>query len=233
MPSSAAQLPRQRGGRCRHHGAVIGCPAPQTLHPQRGLGRRAGAAVVVAVRGCPDAGPAVRRCVRRADVRPPGRADLQCPGDRCPPERCDRSVRTDRHPGQTGVRGSAASASTLSGPRWIPDLGAAGQATSGGPGSTGRCGLRAAWSSLPESGLAGKRWSNVGRAWLARGSTAHLGCRFAGAPAGATRSPPGRGSWSSVRVPVGWLGAREGAGAPKSPAGASWAGCRRDARPWG
>jgi hypothetical protein len=137
-------------------------------------------------RGYPDAGHAVRRSVRRADVRPPGRADVQCPGDRCPRDRCDPSVRTDRRPV------SAASASALSGPRWIPDAGAAGQATFGGSGSTCRCGLRAAWSSLPDSGLAGKGWSNVGRAQLARGSTAHLDRRFAGAPAGATRSPLGR-----------------------------------------
>jgi hypothetical protein len=119
-------------------------------------------------RGCPAAGHAVRRSVRRADVRPPDHADGQCPGDRCPRDRCDPGVRTDRCPV------SAAAASALSGPRWIPDVGAPGQATFGGLGSTCRCGPQRAC------------------AWLARGSTADLGCRFAGAPAAAPRSPPGR-----------------------------------------
>jgi hypothetical protein len=49
MSSGAAQLPRQRGGTCRHRGAVIGCRAPQTLQPERGLAAQPAAVVVVAV----------------------------------------------------------------------------------------------------------------------------------------------------------------------------------------
>ena len=69
MPSSAAQLPRQRGGTCRHRVAVIGCLAPQTLQPERGLGRPAGAAVVVAVEDVrPPATPYVALSAVRTSV---------------------------------------------------------------------------------------------------------------------------------------------------------------------
>jgi hypothetical protein len=54
----------------------------------------------------------------------------------------------------------------------------------GASGSTCRCGRRAAGSSLPESGLAGRGWLCVGSAWLARGSTGDLGRRSACAQAG-------------------------------------------------
>jgi hypothetical protein len=58
------------------------------------------------------------RCPRplsamRTDVRPTGRADVRCPGDRCPRDRGDPGVRTDRRPV------SAAAAAALSAPRWI------------------------------------------------------------------------------------------------------------------
>jgi hypothetical protein len=79
MSSGAAQLPRQRGGTCRHRGAVIGCRAPKTVQPERGLGRPAGGRRHRGRRGCPDAGHAVRRSLRRADVRPLGRAGVRCP----------------------------------------------------------------------------------------------------------------------------------------------------------
>jgi hypothetical protein len=126
---------------------------------------------------------------------------VRCPGDRCPRVRCSRvrcsrvrcdpGVRTDRRPDRraSGVRGLCVRAVRTA---LDPEVGAAGQPRFGGPGSTCRCGPRAAWSSLPECGLAGKRWSCVGSAWLARGSTAGLGRRFAVAPAAAPRSPPGR-----------------------------------------
>jgi hypothetical protein len=156
----------------------------------------------------------------RTDVRPTGRADTRCPGGRCPGGRCpggrcpgvrcprdwrphdrgDPGVRTARRPVST------AAAAALSAPRWIPDVGAAGPATVGEPGSTCRCGRRAAWSSLPESGLAGKGWSNVGSAWLARASTAALAAAW---QAHRLRRRAGRladpGSWSGARCrSVGW-----------------------------
>jgi hypothetical protein len=187
MSSGAARLPVTAaagvGTRSRQ-----GLRAPQTLQPERGL---------VAQPASPSSWPSRmsgRRpcrwslCPRplsamRTDVRPTGRADTRCPGDRCPGDRCpgvrcprdwrphdrgDPGVRTARRPVST------AAAATRSAPRWIPEVGAAGPATVGAPGSTCRCGRRAAWSWLPESGLAGKGWSNVGRAWLARASTASL-----------------------------------------------------------
>ena len=205
----------------------MGCRAPQMRQPERGVGRLAGDR---RRRGRPDvrtpATPFVARprplSAMRTDVRPTGRADIRCPGDQCPHDLCDPAVRTDRRPV------SAAAAAALSAPRWIVEgVGAAGPATVGAPGWTCRCGPRAAWSSLPESGLAGKGWSNVGSARLARGSTPDLSRRFACVQAAAPCSPPGRPRELVQRRGAGRLpGSREGAGAPKSPAGASWAGCR-------
>jgi hypothetical protein len=55
---------------------------------------------------------------------------------------------------------------------------------------------------------AGKGWSNIGSAWLARVSTPDLGRRFACVQAAAPRSPPGRPRELSQRqVPVGGGGA--------------------------
>jgi hypothetical protein len=77
-------------------------------------------AVVVAVGDVRTAGsPFVAlsaSAVRRADVRPTGRADVRCPCVRCNP-----GVRTDTRPV------SAAAAAALSAPRWIlGGVGAAG-----------------------------------------------------------------------------------------------------------
>jgi hypothetical protein len=203
----------------------MGCPAPQTRQPEPDLAaqpasRRRGRP------GCPDTGHAVRRCVR---VRCPpcrrtsstGRADTRCPGVRCPGVRCPRDWRPhDR--GDPGVRTharpvSAAAAAARSAPRWIPDVGAAGPATVGAPGWTCRCGRRAAWSSLPASGLAGTGWSNSGSAWLAQASTAALAAAW---QAHRLRRRAGRladpGSWSSARCRSVGGGAGR-AGAPTSP----------------
>jgi hypothetical protein len=88
MSSSAAQLPSHCGGTCRHCGAVIGWRTLQTLQPKRGLHRPAGGRRRRRRRGCPDASHAViavsASSVRRADIRPTGRADVRCPGVRCP-----------------------------------------------------------------------------------------------------------------------------------------------------
>jgi hypothetical protein len=111
MPSSAAQLP----------GVVIGCRAPQALRPERGLRRPAGGRRRRGRRGCvrTPATPLVARSacwVRRAGVRPTGRADVRCPDDRCPGT--VHSGCPDGH----GARGSAAAASALSAPRLDPGM---------------------------------------------------------------------------------------------------------------
>ena len=103
MSSGAAQLPRHRGGRCRHPRAVMGCRAPQRRQPERGLGRPAGRRRRRAVQD-------VRTPARRSLLCPrplsacgrtsaqTGRADVWCPRDGCPRVRCDPGVRTDRRP---------------------------------------------------------------------------------------------------------------------------------------
>jgi hypothetical protein len=177
-------------------------------------------------RGCPDAGHAVRRSLRRADVRPPGRVDVRCPGDRCPPDRCDPGVRTARRPV------SVASASALSGTALDPGRRCRGTGHVGGPGSTCRGGPERPGRRRPNPAWRGrmvKRWQCVAghegrRQTRAVASRSHrLGRR--------ARRLADQGSWSTAPGcrSVGW-GAREGAGAHRSPAGVSWAGCRRAAR---
>ena len=187
MPSGAAQLPRQRVGTCRRRGAVIGCRAPQTLQPERGLGRRAGAAVVVAVEDVrPPATPYVALSAVRTSVHLVARtSSVQATGV--------HPSGVIRVSGQTGVRTdrcpvSAASASALSGPRWIPDVGAAGQATFGGLGSTCRCGppagLCVAGTRVDgRPGLPLRRRTGCGAAlaaWPTKGAGPAPGCRSVG-----------------------------------------------------
>jgi hypothetical protein len=217
IPGGAAQLPSHRGGRYRHRGAVIGCRAPQTLQPQRGLGRPAGGRRRRGRPGCPDAGHAVRRSVRVL-CPPCGRTSVQLVGRTSGVQATGvHATGVMRVSGQTGVRCPRPLR-----PRCPHRAGSGirrcgGTGHVGAAGSTCRCGPRAAWSSLPESGLAGKGWSNVG-AWLARGSTLDLGRRFAFAQAAAPRSPPrDQGSWSSARCRSVGRGTREGAGAHTSP----------------
>jgi hypothetical protein len=210
MPSGAAQLPRQRVGRCRRRGAVIGCRAPQTLQPERGLGRLAGAAVVVAVEDVrTPATPFVALSAVRTSVHLVARtSSVQATGVHATGViqvsgqtgvRCPRPLRP-RCPDRAGSRTSV--------PRDRPRL--------------------ADWVrrvAVVPSGLV-RGWHEGRRQTWAAASQAHRLRRRA-------RRLADQGSWSSARVPVGWLGAREGAGAHKSPADAFWAGCRRDARPWG
>jgi hypothetical protein len=135
-----------------------------------------------------------------------GRTGLRCP------RLCSRVIRTALDPGMARCGGPS-------------PLGAMGSRCRRGP--------RAAWSPA-RMGPDGKGWCWVGRGWLARGSPADLGRRIARRPQAA--APPGRladkgaGPAPGCRS-VGW-GAREHPGAHQSPAGASWAGCRRGARPW-
>jgi hypothetical protein len=136
-------------------------------------------------------------CVRRADVRPIGHADVRCPCVWCPRVRRNPGVRTD---------GPSVSAALQRAVRTALDL---GLGAAGRPrwrmGSMCRRGPRAARSTA-RMGPEGKRWC-WGWPWVARTRVdtrpgpphrTRTGC-------GAT-SPPGRqGSWSSARVPVGWL----------------------------
>jgi hypothetical protein len=107
----------------------MGCRAPQTLQPERGLRRPAGGRRRRGRPGCPDTGHAVRRSVRRrcplcgqTSVQRAGRTSgVHTTGVH---DRCDAGVRTDRRPV------SAALAAALSAPRWILEgVGAAGPAT--------------------------------------------------------------------------------------------------------
>jgi hypothetical protein len=106
------------------------------------LGRPAGGRRRRSRSGCPDASPAVRRSVRRADVRPPGRVDVRCPGVRCPGVRSDPGVRTDTRPGVRGL--CVRTVRTTLDPQRV---GAGAQVTFGGPGST-CCRRRQAWAPL-------------------------------------------------------------------------------------
>jgi hypothetical protein len=234
MPSGAAQLPSHRGGRCRHCGAVMDCPAPQTLQPERGSGRPAGGRRRRGRPGCPDAGHGGRRWVR-VRCSPCGRTSVQLVGRMSGVQATGvhatgviRGVRTDTRPVST------AAAAALSGPLLDPGIRrCGGTGHIGAPGWTCRCGRCAAWSSLPESGLAGRdgrtlavRGSHEGRrqTWTATWYAYRLRRRArCSATMGAGPAP----------VPVGWRGSRGRSGCSKSPAGAAWAGCRRTGRPWG
>ena len=233
MSSGAAQLPSHRGGRCRHRGAVMDCPAPQTPQPERGSGRPAGGCRRRGRPGCPDAGHGGRRWVR-IRCPPSGRTSVQLVGRTSGVQATGvhatgviRGVRPDTRPVST------AAAAALSAPCWIPE-------------SVGRrdrphwrTGLDLSlWSVrglvvAARIGPGGQEWSNVGRAWLARGSTPDLDCHLVCVPAAAPRSLLGdHGSWSSAGA--GRLaGSRGRSGCSKSPAGAACAGCRRTGRPCG
>jgi hypothetical protein len=194
MPSTAAQL--LRSPRRRHR-----LPRPQTPQPERGCPVQPAVAAVVAVEDVrTPATPFVAlsaSAVRHADGRPSklvgrtsgvhasgvhasgvirvsGRTRVRSP----------RPVRP-RCPHRAGSRNA---------------FGAAGQATCGTPGSTCRCSPRAAWSSLPESGLAARD----GRTLAVCGS--HEGRRQTWAAAShahrlrrRARRLADQGSWSSAR----------------------------------
>jgi hypothetical protein len=197
----------------------MGCRAPQTLPPERGLGRAAGGRRRRGRRGCPDAGHAVRRAVRVL-CPPCGRTSVQLvgrtsgvQGERCPRDRGDLGVRTDRRPV------SAASAAALSAPRWIrkasvrrdrprwrtglevslwsvSGLVVAARVGSGGEGMVG------CWQCVARTSVDGRPGPPLGM---------RAGC---GAALAAWLT---HGGWSSARCrPVGG-GAGEGAGAHKSP----------------
>jgi hypothetical protein len=185
MPSSAAQPPRSP----RRH---VSSPRrfappsrrPPSSWPSKMSGRRPRRSSLGPVLCPPSARPS-----NWSGGRPVSRRPVSTTG-------AFRGVRTDTRPV------SAAAASALSAPRWILEcVGAAGQPTFGTAGSTCCCGLRAAWSSLPESGLAGRDgraspvhgWHECLRqTWAAAASHAQrLGRR--------ARRLADQGSWSSAR----------------------------------
>jgi len=91
----------QRRGQGHGAGVVTAVPSwvakrPQTLRPGRGLAAQRVVAGREDVRT--PTMPVVAlsaSAVRRADVRPIGRADVRCPRVRCPRDRCHPGVRTD------------------------------------------------------------------------------------------------------------------------------------------
>jgi hypothetical protein len=147
----------------------------------------------------------------RTDVRPTGRADVWCPGDRCPRDRGDPGC-PDGHASGVHSRCSRAVRTVLD--PGIRRCGGTGHI--GAPGWTCRCGRCAGLVVAARIGPGGKGWSNVGRAWLARGSTPDLDCHLVCVPAAAPRSLLGHhGSWSSAGAGR-WRGSRGRSGCSKS-----------------
>jgi hypothetical protein len=220
MPSGAAQLPSHRGGRCRHRGAVIGCPAPQTLQPERGLRRPAGGRRRRGHPGCPDTGHAGRRSIRilcppcgqRSVQRVRRTSGVQASGVHATGVmrvsgqtrasgvrgRCSRAVRTALDPRNASVPRDR--------PRWA-------QRIRRGAVVGERLGCR-----CPNRAWRGRDDRASGSGWLARVAMADLGRRFARAEAGAPHLPPGRqGRWSSARCRSVGRGHGKRAGAHESP----------------
>jgi hypothetical protein len=136
--------------------------------------------------------PCPPRPVRRGDLRPTGRADVRCPGVRCP------GVWTDR---------PAVSAAL---PPGCPRRAGPGVARCGGPppvgrsGSRCRRGRRAAWSPAcigPDGKGRVRRWPWLAGTRVDRSPGPPLGRRPG---CGAVLAPAGRhGRWSRARVPAG------------------------------
>jgi hypothetical protein len=222
MPSGAEQLLSRRsgcgrGGRCRHREVAMGCQAPQTLHPEPGLDRPAGVAVVVAVQDVrTPATPLV--ALSAVEVRPMvGRTSgvhatgVQATG---------RSGYPDGHASGIGGRciGRPHRAGSWNG--WVRPAHPRCAA-----GWRCRCGRRAAWSSLPSRDWRARDGRTVGSAVARR--------RVGGRPGPPPRMrrgrgaalPPGRPREPVQRpVPVGWLGSTRGSRCFQVPGMASWAG---------
>jgi hypothetical protein len=237
MPSGAAHLPGHRGGRCRHCGAVIGCRAPQTLQPERGLRRPAGGRRRRGRPGRPDTGHAVRRAVRvrcppcgQTSVQRVGRTSgVQASGVQASGVQASGVMRVS---GQTGVRC----------PRPLqprcPHRAGSRIRRCGGTGHGRRSGLDVSPWSVSGLGVAARigpgeegmvvrqavcGWHEWRRQTWPPLRTRRLGRR--------ARRLGDQGSWSSARCRWGGRGSTgKEQGRTRRPAGASWAGCRRDAR---
>jgi hypothetical protein len=222
MPSGAEQLLSHRsgcgrGGRCRHREVVMGCRAPQTLHPEPGLDRPAGVAVVVAVQDVrTPATPLV--ALSAVEVRPMvGRTSgvhatgvqatgaIRVSGRTRPVSAAAASaVRTVLDPGTGGCGRPIHVAQRVGGVAVVGERrGRRCRVGTGGRGMVVRLAVR----------------------WLAGGSAADLGLHLACAEAAAPRLPPGRPREPVQRpVPVGWLGSTRGSRCFQVPGMASWAG---------
>jgi hypothetical protein len=204
MSSGAAQLPRQRGGRCRHRGAVIGCRAPQTLQPERGWaaqpappsswpsrmsGRRPRRSSLSPPCGRPSTWSRWTSSVQATGVHPTGVIQVSGqPGVRCPwplRPRCPdgagsrTSVPRDRPRWRTGFDVS----------RWSERLGRRRP----NPAWRGRMVDR--WQCLAGHECRRQTWAAASRSHRLRRRARRLA---------------DQGSWSSARVPVGWLGSTRG-----------------------
>jgi hypothetical protein len=182
--SSAAQLPVTAAA-----GVATAEPSPvaepQTLQPERGLRRPAGGRRPVRVLRPPCRQTSVQRVGRTSGVQASG---VRCPGVQCPVSRRPVSECPDRHARPV----SAAAASALSTPRWIPGrrCGRTGHVRRSGF-DVPPWGRRAGWCRCPHRARR-EGWSYVGSAWLAAGSTADLSRCLVCVQAEAPRSPPGR-----------------------------------------
>jgi hypothetical protein len=216
MSSGAAQLPRQRGGTGRHRGAVIGCRAPQTLQPERGLGRPASAAVVVAVQ---DVRTPATPFVALSAVRTSAHLVARTSGVRASGVRASGVIRVS---GQTGVRYPRPlrprcphrAGSRRSVPRDRPRLADRVRRVAVVPERLGRrCPMRPGWEEMVVHWqcVAGTRVD--GRPGPPLRSRTGCGAALAAWPTKGAGPAPGCRS-------VGW-GAREGAGAHESLAGTS------------
>ena len=178
-------------------------------------------------RGCPDAGRAGRclsaRPVRRGDVRPTGRADVQHPGVRCP------GVRGIQVSGRTGsgVRGAAAA---LSAPRWTPEW-----LSGGPPGRAQRVDVPRSAGGVGACPHRAGREGDVRRLPVParRRVDRRQGRRLAGVPAAAPPWPRRADTgWSRARMPAGWRGSMGRRRCFTSPPAGRRGGRRRGARPW-
>jgi hypothetical protein len=170
---------------------------------------------------CPPCGRPSDRSSGRPSDRSRGRPVSTRPVSRRPvPSRCPDGR-------ASGVRGSAA---VLSAPGWTLEwLGAAGRPR-WAQWVRRAAVVRGRRGRLPASDLTGRD----GAALAVGGS--HEGRRqtwAAASHAHRLRRRGRQGSWSSARMPVGWLGNTRTSRCAQYPRGGPWAGCRRGARPWG
>jgi hypothetical protein len=200
---------------CRHRGAVIGCRAPQTLQSERGLGRPAGAAVVVAVEDArTPATPFVALSAVRTSVHLVAwTAGVQATGVHATgviPVSGQPGVRTARRPDSqaSGVCGRCVRAVRTA---LDPGRRCRGTGHVGGPGSTCRGGPERLGRRRPNPAWRGQmveRWQCLAghecrrQTWAAASQSHRLRCR--------ARRLADQESWSSARVPVGWLGSTRG-----------------------
>jgi hypothetical protein len=172
--------------------------------------------------------PCPPRPVRRGDVRPTGRADIQHPRVRCSGVRCS-GVRCPGHPGvRTDRPWCPRRRRPVRALEWLVWR----AAPAGGSGPTCRRGLWAAWSPAcigPDGKGMVRRWPWLARTRVDVAQGRHLAGVPAAAPSWPQRADTGAGPGPGCRPVAGSMGQSRCAPAPR---GASWAGRRRGARLW-